>query len=161
MWSHGEVLQLGVNRLMSPIFFPFWFNQAKNLRDEATFSPRSAPDCPPRRRPFSAKHGASIYDFYASWYIGAIRALIDMHPFKDDYKALARQLFPPIKPKEAQKAVAILESLGMIRRKGDGYYAVVDKTITAGKEIVQLGLQNFQLQDHGPRKKGPAGASKK
>jgi uncharacterized protein (TIGR02147 family) len=123
------------------------FNQAKSLRERNYFFAKMSTMRSNRQggallRETRREH----YDFYASWYIGAIRALIDMHPFKDDYKALARQLFPPIKPKEAQRAVAILENLGMIRRKSDGYYTVADKTIKAGKEIVQLGLQNFQLQ---------------
>jgi uncharacterized protein (TIGR02147 family) len=47
---------------------------------------------------------------------------------------------------DAKRAVRILEKLGMIRKGKDGVYAVTDKTITASREIVQLGLQNFHLQ---------------
>jgi uncharacterized protein (TIGR02147 family) len=84
--------------------------------------------------------------FYSIWYYSAIRSLIDMHPLKDDYAWLAKTVYPPIKPKEAKKAIALLEKLGMIKKNHDGFYEVADKTITAGKEIVQLGLLNFQQQ---------------
>jgi uncharacterized protein (TIGR02147 family) len=69
-----------------------------------------------------------------------------MHGFKDDYHDLAKKVNPPIKPKEAKKAVLVLEKLGLIIKRKDGTFRVSDKTITAGKEIVQLGLQNFHLQ---------------
>jgi uncharacterized protein (TIGR02147 family) len=123
------------------------FNQAKTLRERNYFFVKL--NAIRGNRPGGAlvrETRREQYDFYSAWYIGAVRSLIDMHPFKDDFHRLARMLFPPIKPREAQRAVMVLENLGMIRKKRDGYYTVSDKTITAGREIVQLGLQNFQLQ---------------
>jgi uncharacterized protein (TIGR02147 family) len=89
---------------------------------------------------------AEQHAFYSMWYLSAIRSLIDMHSFTDDYARLAKTIYPPIKPLQAKKAVALLEKLGMIRKGDCGRFQVVDKGITAGKEIVRLGLLNFQKQ---------------
>lgn len=123
------------------------FNQAKNLRERNYFFEKL-------NAIKSTRLGSALiretrkeqHDFYSTWYLSAIRSLIDMHPFKDDYAWLAKNVYPPIKPKKAKKAVSLLEKTGMIKKRKNGFYEVVDKTITAGKEIVQLGLLNFQLQ---------------
>jgi uncharacterized protein (TIGR02147 family) len=86
------------------------------------------------------------YEFYSNWYISVIRSVIDMHAFKDDYQWLANNVYPPIKAAQARKAVELMAKLGMIRKRRNGTWKAVDKTITAGKDILQLGLQNFQLQ---------------
>jgi len=123
------------------------FNQAKTLRERNHHFARL------RSFTFRGKGATALretgrehYAFYSAWYISAIRSLIDLHPFSGDYDGLDRTLFPAIKPRDAKRAVAILENLGMIHKKRDGSYAIADKTITAGSEIVALGLQNFQLQ---------------
>jgi uncharacterized protein (TIGR02147 family) len=123
------------------------FNQAKNLRERNYFFEKlCAIKC---GKPGSAEVREvkrEQYEFYSTWYLSAIRSLIDMHPFTDDYAWLAKNVYPPIKPKEAKKAVALLEKLGMIKKDDRGAWEVVDKTISAGNEIVQLGLLNFQKQ---------------
>jgi uncharacterized protein (TIGR02147 family) len=123
------------------------FNQAKNLRERNYFFDKLnaiKSNCQGAAAIWETRK--EQYEFYAAWYISAIRSLIDMHKFKDDYQWLAKSVFPPIKPKEAKKAVQLLEKLGMIQKQKDGFYKVADKTITAGREIVQLGLQNFHVQ---------------
>jgi uncharacterized protein (TIGR02147 family) len=123
------------------------FNQAKNLRERNYFFEKlsaiksSKPGSATVRELREDQH-----EFYSKWYLSAVRSLIDMHPFSDDFAWLAKTVYPPIKPLEAKKAVALLERLGMIGKNADGVYEVADKTITAGKEIVQLGLLNFQVQ---------------
>jgi uncharacterized protein (TIGR02147 family) len=123
------------------------FNQAKTLRERNYFFEKL-------NAIRSSKAGSTTvretrkeqYEFYSTWYLSAIRSLIDMHPFKGDYAWLAKNVYPAIKPKEAKKAVALLEKLGMIKKGRTGIFKVADKTITAGTEVIQLGLLNFQLQ---------------
>ncbi|MGA2508273.1 MAG: TIGR02147 family protein [Chitinispirillaceae bacterium] len=123
------------------------FNQAKNLRERNYFFDKINAIKSNRQGSAAVRETRKEqYEFYAAWYISVVRSLIDMHRFKDDYQWLAKNVYPPIKPKEAKKAVLLLEKLGMIRKQKDGYYKVADKTITAGKEIMQLGLLNFQVQ---------------
>jgi uncharacterized protein (TIGR02147 family) len=123
------------------------FNQAKNLRERNYFFGKLEAISKSNSGTGTVRTTLqNHYDFYTTWYISAIRSLIDMHPFKGDYKWLAANLYPPIKPKEAKRAVAILQSIGMIRKKDDDTFEIVDKTITAGDDVVRLGLLNFQLQ---------------
>lgn len=123
------------------------FNQAKNHRERNYFFEKiNAIKCNLQGSATMRELRKDQYEFYAAWYISVIRSLIDMYGFKDDYRKLAKDVFPNIKPKEAKKAVRILENLGMIKKRKDGAYMVMDKIITAGREIIQLGLQNFHLQ---------------
>jgi uncharacterized protein (TIGR02147 family) len=123
------------------------FNQAKTLRERNYFFEKlcvikSGKPGMATVRELRREH----HEFYSSWQLSAIRSLIDMHPFTDDYAWLAKNVYPPIKSKEAKKAVLLLHKLGMIKKNGRGVWDVVDKTITAGSEIIQLGLLNFQKQ---------------
>jgi len=123
------------------------FNQAKTLKERNYYFAKlnecrtNAPKSTEVRELRKEQH-----EYYSKWYISAIRSLIDMHPFCDDYAWLARNVYPPIKPLEAKKTVALLDRLGLIRRNADGVWKAVDKTISAGTEVVQLGLLNFQEQ---------------
>lgn len=123
------------------------FTQAKNLKERNYFFDKL--NAIKSTKPGSAavrEVRKEQHDYYSTWYISVIRSLIDMHPVKDNYAWLAKAVYPPIRPKEARKAVVLLQKLGMIKKGRDGTFAVVDKTITAGKEIVQLGILNFQRQ---------------
>jgi uncharacterized protein (TIGR02147 family) len=83
------------------------------------------------------------YDFYSQWYHCAIRSLIDMYPFKDDYHWLAKNVFPPITQREAKKSVQLLEKLGLIQKQKDKTYKLTSRSITTGSEIVSLAVHNF------------------
>jgi uncharacterized protein (TIGR02147 family) len=83
------------------------------------------------------------YEFYSKWHHSAIRSLIDMYPFSNDYEWLAKNVSPQITVREAKKSVELLERLGMIYRQDNGRYKLATKTITTGSEIKSLGVQNF------------------
>jgi uncharacterized protein (TIGR02147 family) len=55
-------------------------------------------------------------------------------------------LVPAISPKEARKAINLLETLGMIARKKDGGYALTDKYLTTGEEWRSFAVKTFQNQ---------------
>lgn len=86
----------------------------------------------------------SQFEFYQEWYYTAVRELLHIHPFRGDYEALAALLVPAITPKEARKAVALLERLGMIRKDGGDAYALTDKYITTGEDWRSLAVKDFQ-----------------
>lgn len=86
------------------------------------------------------------YEFYSQWYHSAIRSLVDMYPFKDDYRWLAKNVFPPIASRQAKKSVQLLEKLGLIRKQKDRSYKLTSKSITTGNEIVSLAAQNFHKE---------------
>ncbi len=53
---------------------------------------------------------------------------------------------PPITLKQAKKSVKLLEKLGMISRQKNGIYRITDKSITTGKEVISLAVQNFHVE---------------
>lgn len=86
------------------------------------------------------------FEYYSKWYHGAIRALIDMYPVKNDYRWLADNLYPPISPKEAKKSIELLQRLDFIKMTRQGYYKVTDKIITTGDEVTSTAVMNFHQQ---------------
>ena len=86
------------------------------------------------------------YEFYSKWYHASVRSLIDMYPFKDDFRWLAKNVFPPITPKQAKQSVLLLEKLGLIQRQKNGAFKLTSKSITTGSEIVSLAVQNFHKE---------------
>ncbi len=86
------------------------------------------------------------YEYYANWYHSAVRSLIDLYPFKGNYKWLAQKVFPTITPKQARQSVKLLVRLGLIKKKTDGYFEVPDKHISTGNELLDLAALNFHRE---------------
>lgn len=86
------------------------------------------------------------YAFYEKWYYSVIREVLAFHPFKDDYRELARMLEPPIATAEAQKAIKLLEELGLIRKNAEGVYEKSDPVITSGYDTRSLAVNQFILE---------------
>ena len=116
------------------------FNKAKSSRDKAHFFERLSAF----RNTKAALVEPNRYEFYEKWYYVAILEVLDYHPFKGDFGGLARMLVPPIKPREAQKAVEVLERLGFVRKAGQGYEKT-DALITAGEGWKSAFIGNFLL----------------
>jgi len=89
---------------------------------------------------------AGQYEFYQRWYYTALRELINIRPFKDDYQWLAETVHPAITVAQAKKAVKLLENLGMIRMKNDGYYELTDGFITTGEQWRSIAIRTFQKE---------------
>jgi uncharacterized protein (TIGR02147 family) len=93
---------------------------------------------------------SSRYEYYSQWYYSAIRALLSFYSFDGaDFVSLANKLSPPIKAEQAKKAVEVLERLGMIRKKDDGFYEPSDQIISSGfvpnaRKIESVSISGFQ-----------------
>jgi uncharacterized protein (TIGR02147 family) len=86
------------------------------------------------------------YEYYSKWRHSAVRSLIGMYPFKDDYTWLAKMTAPPITPGQAQKSVMLLKRLGMVTVAPNGTLKLSHVSITTGPEIAGLGLRNFHFE---------------
>jgi uncharacterized protein (TIGR02147 family) len=118
------------------------FNKAKSSRDKAHFFERLSSHRNSKPRLVEE----SRYEFYEKWYYVALLEVLDYHPFKGDYSALARMLVPAIKPREARKAIEVLERLGFIRRlPGKRGYEKTDALISAGEGWKSAYISNFLL----------------
>jgi uncharacterized protein (TIGR02147 family) len=89
---------------------------------------------------------AQQYEFYSAWYYTALRELIDIYPFKDDFEELGKRVSPPIKATEAKHAVELLEKIGFIRKNNEGYYEQTDTFITTGYEAQSVAITNFLME---------------
>jgi uncharacterized protein (TIGR02147 family) len=86
------------------------------------------------------------FELFNKWYYVAIRELLDVHLFSDDYKELAKKVYPPIKPSEAKEAIATLEKLGLIKRDPNGYFKRLDAIVSSGDEWESLVIQKYQSE---------------
>jgi uncharacterized protein (TIGR02147 family) len=87
---------------------------------------------------------ASYYELFRHWYYPAIRELMDFYSFNGDYRELSQMLAPPVTPKEAERAVGVLESLGLIRKNENGAYERVEALASTGDEIRSMAIVQFQ-----------------
>jgi uncharacterized protein (TIGR02147 family) len=86
------------------------------------------------------------YEFYSKWYHSAIRSLIGMYPFKNDFTWLADNVCPALTVGQAKESVSLLEKLGLIKKQSNGYYRLTDNNITTGNEIAALAALNFHKE---------------
>jgi uncharacterized protein (TIGR02147 family) len=83
------------------------------------------------------------YEYLSKWYHSAVRALIELKPFNDDYAQLGKTLFPRITGTQARRSVQLLERLGLIVRGNDGRYRITENEIKVGDEISQKARDRF------------------
>jgi uncharacterized protein (TIGR02147 family) len=87
---------------------------------------------------------AEQYEYFSRWYYAVIRELLAYVNFKDDFRSLARMVNPPIREDQAEKAIQILERLGLIMKNSEGFYKRADPVITTGYPVddKSVGLLN-------------------
>lgn len=116
------------------------FNQAETADEENKYFERL-------KRFYNSKAylvEASQYEFYSKWYYSAIRDLLEIGDFADDYQTIMRSLNPKIRTEQAKKSIEILKKLDLIKKNEKGYYKATDKIITTGDEVKSLNVKNFQ-----------------
>lgn len=89
---------------------------------------------------------ATQYEFYQHWYYTAIREIINIHPFSDDFQWLSETVRPSISVHQAKKAVRLLERLEMIRKDETGYYRLTEQFVTTGDNWHSIAVRSFQKE---------------
>lgn len=69
------------------------------------------------------------FELYDHWYISAIRELLFIIDFNNDYKFLAKQLTPSITALEAKRAIEVLKNLELIALDERGFFKPIDTVI--------------------------------
>lgn len=124
-----------------------FFNQAVDLRERNYFYEKMNGVRSTQKTASKARQIRSDqYEFYSKWYHGAVRSIIDMYNFKGDLKWLAKMVTPPLSVRQARQSVRLLEKLGMITKRSNDTYKVTDKSITTGKEVAGLAVQNLHME---------------
>jgi uncharacterized protein (TIGR02147 family) len=83
------------------------------------------------------------YEYFSKWHYAAVREVLHYIPFQDDYKALGKALDPPITPKDARKAVELLEALGFIARDAGGFWRPTSANLSPGGNFNGMNVANF------------------
>lgn len=86
------------------------------------------------------------YAYYSKWYHSAIRALIGMHPDKNDAKWLSKRLYPAIKGWEVRRSIKLLLRLGLLHATNHGTLELSNPIIATGPDARAAGLLDFYLQ---------------
>ena len=86
------------------------------------------------------------YEYFQKWYYSAVRSILGFFDFKDDYKALAEKVNPPITAAQAHAAVDLLLNLEFIKKGADGRYQVTDAHITTGEKWEAFSVKDYQKQ---------------
>ncbi|MBF0430809.1 MAG: TIGR02147 family protein [Fibrobacteria bacterium] len=86
------------------------------------------------------------YAYYKKWYHSAIFSLVDVIEIKDDYKALAKKLYPTITTKQARDSIKLMSDLGLIEKDEEGVWRATDRAITAGPYVRNELVKQYQLQ---------------
>lgn len=81
--------------------------------------------------------------YHATWYLPAIRELVDTPAFREDTGWIARSLTPPISRAEAEDALDTLIELDLLRRGDDGELHQTDTVLTTGPETRGLHIANY------------------
>lgn len=119
------------------------FNQSQNLDESRHFFERLSSikgTIAPR------KIKENQYELYSKYYHSVIRSLIDMYGFKDNYRELAKMVYPRVSPMQAKRSVQLLERLELIKKQKDGRYVITDKYIATPDEVKSLAVRNLHIE---------------
>jgi uncharacterized protein (TIGR02147 family) len=86
------------------------------------------------------------YAYYKEWYHTAIRALLDIVDFKNDYKALATSVSPPITLKQARDSISLLKRLAIISKNEKGFLKPTDRVLSTADIVSDAIVQQFQIK---------------
>jgi uncharacterized protein (TIGR02147 family) len=86
------------------------------------------------------------YQLFSHWYYLAIRELLRVFRFSNNYRALACALRPKIKTQEARDAIETLEKIGLIAPDEQGFYRPVETLLTTGESWESELITNLQVQ---------------
>ena len=87
---------------------------------------------------------ASYYELFSHWYYPAIRECLDFHVFRGDYRELSQMISPAVTPREAERAITVLETLGLIKKNEQGVYERVEALASTGDEVRSMAIVQFQ-----------------
>lgn len=81
--------------------------------------------------------------FHSTWYVPAIRELIQSSQFREDPAWIAAQLRPPIEEAQARHALDVLLQIGLVVRDEDGSLCVRDAVVSTGPQTRGLHMANY------------------
>lgn len=88
----------------------------------------------------------ACYEYFSKWFYPAIREIVTFGDKGLSARQIATLLSPEITEKEAERALAVLLDLGLIRKGEDGRWEQCDKALSTGPEVQMLNVANFHKE---------------
>lgn len=90
--------------------------------------------------------GQEHYEFFSQWYHSAIRELVTLPTFEEDYTTIAKRLEPAITTAEARNSIELMLSIGILSRDSEGRLVQSDGIISSEYEMASATLRGFHTQ---------------
>lgn len=87
---------------------------------------------------------ANQFKFFKKWYFCALWTLLQTTPFTGNFKELGSKLNPELSVKETKVAIALLVSLGLVKKDAQGTYHAIHSNITTGASWHSLAIAKYQ-----------------
>jgi len=89
---------------------------------------------------------ANQQKFYSRGCYTAIRALLGLGSWTDEYEEIGRRLDPPLKGPQAQEAIEFLLEIGLVERDAEGILVPTQAHIRSGKPFDRAAIREFQSE---------------
>lgn len=118
------------------------FNQAKSLEEKDSFFEKLINL---KSKNDKVVLEQSQYHYYKDWWVVAIRELMAFFPYHERAEELHQYLVPAITPKQAERAIVLLESLGLIEKTSEGGYRQTSQSLSTDPNMHSLLIEKFHL----------------
>lgn len=81
--------------------------------------------------------------YHAHWYIPAIRELVVRADFSEDPRWIAARLTPSITPRDADRALAVLQELGLVTRNAEGRLEQANALVQTTETPISHHIQRY------------------
>jgi uncharacterized protein (TIGR02147 family) len=90
--------------------------------------------------------GEDHYEFFSKWYHSAIRELVTLPDFCEDYERIGQWLKPEISAQQVKKSIEFMLELGILQRDRNGRLIQKDTVISSEYEMASAALRTFHTQ---------------
>lgn len=86
------------------------------------------------------------YEFFRCWYHSALREMVTLPDFREDYDWIAKKCIPRITATQAKKSIELMLRIGILKRNEHGKLTPADAVISSEYEMKSFVLRNFQSE---------------
>lgn len=108
------------------------FDQSPSPVDRANAFERVAAS---RRFREARRIDSGFFRYLSTWYIPVIREMVARKDFNPDPAWIAAEVYPPIRPEDAERALELLFELELLVRDDQGRVSRGDPSLTTGHEV--------------------------
>ena len=82
--------------------------------------------------------------FYSKWHYTAIRAVLGLGEWTDQYDQIAQRLEPTLRPHQVEQAITFMLRIGLVERDAQGVLRPTERHIRSGQAIEKQAIRTFQ-----------------